>query len=684
MIFTLPTLFIISLIRAVVANQYNLDPQWDAHIGFLISDIIFFLFVVGWFIKKAERKVTPSVIFYFVAFLGSMVWDYQEGFYFLKFLVFPGVFYVLLNQKQFNNASIFNAIKYSFPILFDPIGSLRSFFSDILLSKKIQSQQKDTDTHSDFQFSLSKAIWFGVGLGILILLFLAALDPDFANFLRISEWWEIIAKSFLSLIFYVFVFFWYFWQPVHAKWTDEEKPSVMSTMLHRAVVMIVGIFVGYAFYDSYIVLRVFKLIKLTFETIGKNAQMNFLELVIMGGAWLFLVVYLLNRIKERRNENKSVRTIFMLLLLSSMWLIPPMLNIMRVLLNVYIPEFGLTARRLFGIYTTVGFLASFIVIFYGVATKMQELFSKVVITFFLTVLFLSFVNPTNLLIANWHFSRYIQNDTKADYDYFKKLRLEKWGWIFLQQLDTEQYKSDNLWGVLLAARTHNPELQKQYADNIVKGATDDIDEVKGKVQKQEFQQIASKFGNNQYWSVQESLSPVVEIQTITSTFSNSDEKFLRENLTSPRLVSRAGDMNSIMSAFSVMFDYRYRSAVFTQPAKVVGTRTYTNPNGTTTTTIETDNSVRKSQTLVFELNKSRVSNSTLALQGSAAPFIVRDLGNRCNEKRDFPSGRCFYFSDLCTQYKTRTGKDLVSPVIPKEFTTLYFNRQEYDSFCDNN
>ncbi len=611
-----------------------------------------------------------------------MVWDYQEGFYFLKFLVFPGVFYVLLNQKQFNNASIFNAIKYSFPILFDPIGSIRNFFSDILLSKKIQAQQKNTDTHSDFQFSLSKAIWFGVGLGILILLFLAALDPDFANFLRISEWWEIIAKTFLSLLFYVFVFFWYFWQPVHAKWTDEEKPSIMSTMLHRAVVMIVGIFVGYAFYDSYIVLRVLGMIKLTFETIGKNAQVNFLELVIMGGAWLFLVVYLLNRIKERRNENKSVRTIFMLLLLSSIWLIPPMLNIMRVLLNVYIPEFGLTARRLFGIYTTVGFLASFIVIFYGVTTKMQELFSKVVITFFLTVLFLSFVNPTNLVIANWHFSRYLQNDTKADYDYFKKLRLEKWGWIFLQQLDTESYKSDNLWGVLLASRTHQTELQKKYAENIVNGATDDMEEIKASVQNQNFKEIASKYGNNQYWAVQDSLAPVVEIETITST--QNDMKMFKENLMSDKFSSRPGTTYSITSMFNVMFDYRYRSAIFTQPPQVVGTRIITNPNGTITTTRETDNSVRKSQTLALGLNKSRVSNTTLALQGSAAPFIVRDLGNRCNEKRDYPSGRCFYFSDICTQYKTRTGNDLVSPVIPKEFTTLYFNRLEYDSFCDNN
>lgn len=676
MIFTLPTLFIISLIRAVVANQYNLDPQWDAHIGFLISDILFFVFVIGWFLKKSARKITPSVIIYFIAFFGSLVWDYQEGFYFLKFLVFPGVFYVLLNQERFNNASIVNAIKYSFPILYDPIGSVRSYLGDILLTKKLQAQQKDTDSSTDFHFSLSKAIWFGVGLGILILLFLAALDPDFANFLRISEWWEIIAKTLLSLMFYVFVFFWYFWQPVHANWADEEKPSVMSTLLHRAVVMIVGIFVGYAFYDSYIVLRVFKLIKLTFETIGKNAQVNFLELVIMGGAWLFLVVYLLNRIKERRAENKSVNTIFTLLLLSSIWLIPPMLNIMRVLLNVYIPEFGLTARRLFGIYTTVGFLASFMVIFYGVATKTRELFSKVVITFFLTVLFLSFVNPTNLIIANWHFSRYVNNDVKADYDYFKKIRLEKWGWIFLQQLDPQSYKTDTFWGVQLASRTHNQELQKQYAATIVEGVELEMNDMKDMVKNQQFQILTQTYADDTYWSLQQPFGSQLAIETVAHN--QSEIRMLKDSLVSDKVSADFGDQYAINSALNLTFDYRYRPGL--------GFPTQINsdyPTGSASGSTRFDTTSRKTQTFSFALNKNRSQNTFLTMRGNAAPFIIQDLSSKCKEDKTalYDTGRCFTLSDVCSDYIKRTGKSLEQPTIPQEFAALYFSREQYAQFC---
>ncbi|WP_285715319.1 hypothetical protein, partial [Proteus vulgaris] len=86
----------------------------------------------------------------------------------------------------------------------------------------------------------------------------------------------------------------------------------------------------------------------------------------------------------------------------------------------------------------------------------------------------------------------------------------------------------------------------------------------------------------------------------------------------------------LSSGFNVNFDYRYQPIITGLPTRITGTTTITNPNGTTTTQLDT--SIRKSQTLNCMLNRSRLKNTSIALEGSAAPFIVRDLKAKCDQK----------------------------------------------------
>lgn len=467
MIFTLLSFVILSIVRAIIVNRYDISPFTGAHMALLAPDLLFFGVMCYWYFIREKGNATKTTLLFFLAYLGSIVWDYQTGFYWLKFFAFPGLLYVITHQEKYNQTSIKQAIMYSFPILHAPFVSIKQFLSEIF-TRTHTVITTDTPTAKDEQpetisFSLSKAIWFGIGLGLFILIALATLDPDFASFLQLTKWWDILVDTFSSFIYYLFLFFWYFWKPIRTNWQDTMSELSLNTILHRAVVMIVGIFVGYTFYDGYIALRALHLIKLTFETVGKNTQMNFLELVVLGGGWLFLVAYLINKLKDKVTQKKStVATIFLLLIVSCIWLTPPVLNILRVLLTVYIPRFGLTARRLFGIYTTIAFVATLLYVMVGGWKKDATFFTKTTMIFFLTITLLSFAVPTNLLIANWHFSRYRNQDTKADFDYFKKIKLEKWGWLFDIQLKPEQHKSDIIWGLAIAEKTNDGEKQDEY------------------------------------------------------------------------------------------------------------------------------------------------------------------------------------------------------------------------------
>lgn len=239
------------------------------------------------------------------------------------------------------------------------------------------------------------------------------------------------------------------------------------------------------------------MIQLTFETVGRNTQMNFLELVILGGGWLFLVAYLVNKLKNKIEKKQStVSTIFMLLLVTCFWLVPPVLNILRVLLTVYIPMFGLTARRLFGIYTTVAFVITFLYVLWGGWKKDENFFAKTTISFFLSIILLSFAVPTNLLIADWHISRYLTQGTKADFDYFKKLKLEKWGWVFQSQFDTATYKSDIIWGLALAERQGDKAKQQEYKEVIRKLGIEEMNDMLTLINSNRMTEFMEKYSTN--------------------------------------------------------------------------------------------------------------------------------------------------------------------------------------------
>lgn len=499
-------LIFISIIRSIIVTNFDLSAFGGSHLWLILPDMLFLTIMWVWYSKKRypKKALTQGVFLYFLAYIGSFVWDYQEGFHWLKFLVFPGLLYVITHQVKFNTASLQQAVLYSFPILNNPIYSIKQFFNELWVrntSMVLNHSSAETKAKSSANadplmgFSFLKALWLGLAFGVFVLLLLATLDPDFASFLKITEWWDIVNDSFASLIYYLFMFFWFFWKPVTANWEENNYNPALSTLLHRAVVMVVGIFVGYTLYDSYILLRALKLIELTFETVGRNTQMNFLELVILGGGWLFLAAFFINQLQHKTHDKKSrIFTIITLLAVSCILLLPPVFNILRVLLDVYIPRYGLTARRLFGLYTTIAFLMTLGYVLYAKMKMDSLLFARAVIVFFIYLVVCSFVIPTNLIIGSWHFYRYLDQKPQADYQYFKKLQLKKWGWIFEKKLQPDVYKSDLIWGLTLAGMQDNKDTTNFYLEKIRTEVRPEINEIFDLLTTAQFDAFEEKYG----------------------------------------------------------------------------------------------------------------------------------------------------------------------------------------------
>jgi len=533
-------------IRGLVVYNFHISPFFGAHALLIGPDIFFCSIALYWLQRVKKIKLSFPVACYFFAFVGSIFWDYQSGYYALK-ICFPAILFFILNQKKFEVGTIGGFISSVVFALFSPL----VYFSQLIsqsnasLSKSPTSESKTTDS---LKPALIKAGIIGVVFGVIILGIVSGLDPEFGKFLNLDKLWQIVGDSILSAMYYLFILYWYFLAPVNTKWETKEQSMSFLRLMQSAIIVIVAIIIGYSLYDMYIVLRVLHLLSLVFETIGKNTQLYFLELVFLGGGLMYSGSFLISQLQGHEKTNHHARKMNIILIITLSLLIPPIVNILRALLIVYIPTFGLTALRLFGITTTASFVIAFSFLLYTYFKREKFVFTKSLLGFILPFIILSFALPNNLIVANWHFQKYMKGE-EADFNYFRKIRLEKWGGIFLPSLEyvknkgNKYFLSDQVWGFLLARETLNDKKQQLFKERMVADLKEQSEDISQKMIEMKFDELIQKYGaRNKQWV---SLRPVdsyihVEKQMATGGFQDSEmEKAIRTGLSDPYFFSRS-------------------------------------------------------------------------------------------------------------------------------------------------
>lgn len=454
------------------------------------SGLAFFLYSSYWLLVKEKVKFSPYLFVYLLAFLGSIIWDYQFGYYILKFL-FPFLLFLILHREELNRTSL-KELFFLVVSFFPPVFVYKALSNRTPLT--LAFQEKD-------QTSLPwKAITFGFLIGLAVMLMISFLDPEFAKFLRINEWLKYGRASLFSGLYYLIAFGWFFWTPLRVRWdVSEEKNHSLATLLQVAATIVTSIIIGYTLYDGYILLRAAKLIQLTFESLGKNTQMSYLEMVFMSGAWLFAALYLAGKMLRQNTDRitSQTRNYLIVLIATLAWLLPPLGNILRVLLVEYIPQFGLTSLRLFGLHTSVAFLVAMVATGLSLWFRSKNMFSHSVLGFALTLVLFSFLIPNNLLIYQLSLDRFHQGK-EIDYPYIRGVRLHKWGNYLLEKLDTSK-KSEKLLTLDLSLQTKNTPVSDKLKNEVDTYLDQELTEIKSFIEEQKFAEIKERYIPKDYW-----------------------------------------------------------------------------------------------------------------------------------------------------------------------------------------
>lgn len=447
---------ITAIFKAIILKTFEINPFTESHLLLLIPDLLFATAVSFWLIRIKKLPLTVPFIGWLVAYISSYIWDFQPGYEFIKVLIMPGLLALILNMQRFNSLRIWPTIRMMLPVLLQPIESIKSLAVSVFpLGKKSESKSKD----EEFSFPVVPAISAGAVLGLGMLLVLVGLDEEFAEFLRIADIWDIIAISFWTFLLNILSFFWFAWHPTFVRVDDSHAHNYqIKRFLQFGIIIATAVCIAYSIYDFYIVMRVLNMIQLAFETIGRNTQLYFIELVALGGTILFLSSYIINGIYAQADAavRNRARNYVLFIALAVMLLLPPLYNLFRVLLGVYIPEFGFSARRLFGIYTGVAFLVAAGVFYWNTFKTRSAQFAQVLVSFFLTVSLLSFAIPSNYIIFQSQLKNYLQGRT-ADFEYANRMRMGKTAWMILPSLPSgaEARATDTIWKYLLANRAGN-------------------------------------------------------------------------------------------------------------------------------------------------------------------------------------------------------------------------------------
>lgn len=276
-------------------------------------------------------------------------------------------------------------------------------------------------------------ITIGVFAGLFIVLILAILDREFALWIQnIKQILVLFRNIVATLVGYGAIFLWFFYGVAKSNLLvkSENKTTNYLGLFKIAALVVTALIVSYGLYDTYILMRLFNVLSLVYENVGKNTQLYFVELVSFGGILLFVTSFLLEKIILSSKDSKNIKEIKVLkplLILCAVLLILPLYNLFRALFFVYIPDFGLTARRVFGLYSIAAFFSSFVyLIIASMFSKNKSgIFANVYIIFFTVLSLLVFVLPNNILIYKSQLSRYLKS-ADSDVSYLLKLNTGKW------------------------------------------------------------------------------------------------------------------------------------------------------------------------------------------------------------------------------------------------------------------
>lgn len=633
-----------AIIRGFITTKLSIQP-FGAHLWTVIPDLVVLSLGAYWILVKKKLQLTLPLVAYFTAMLGSIVWDYQLGYYALKIL-FPLILFAIANLKKLETTSIKEFLKLMLPLAISLVFPPYVFY---LLYQRYQQRSKKTQ---EPQYSgYYKYIAFGLVAGLLIILSLAGLDQEFSQFLQLDRWWEVIGKSIASYFYYLAYFVWFFWLPLVPDWKPAKVKPNLRSLIKAAIVMVVAIMVGYSLYDLYIGLRAFKVVDFTFESMGKNTQMQYLEMVVMGGVWLLSGAWVLDKITTfYQGTSQKVVKLANTLLISFLWLVPPVLNIVRVLFKVYIPEFGLTGRRLFGIHTTMVYVFVTVAVGLSYLNQKKHTFVKNLLAASLLLSLLAFALPNNLIIASWHFEKY-KKGQEVDFEYLKQVRLQKWGSIFLDQLEPEKHQSDSVWGLMWAKMTKNKTATKFYAQNLANQVERELAVVEIKLEEWDFKNFTKAYANDNYWYYQEG-----PIEKVSLEVENDwDEEAYLNDLIDDELSSsdHALKRRPLMVSLDLKVKKRVESSIVTSD---------------TLDSVLTRNKSRV-QVIDFGLNANRNQKNILKLNGNIDPFVYKNLKKDCEDGSK--NGSYLSLKNVCAQSKHLVS--LQKPDIPKLLVEKYLN-----------
>lgn len=500
-------LLIPTLIRTVLVLFFKVDYFSSSILWLIIPDLIFLGISYKWLLLDKKIKLNIFSWLLLLVLLGFFIWDHNELIFVFHFF-FPFLFFMSLNKEKFVEMNLVKMVMNFFTLLFNPFAQFLAF-----LKKKnpkenqeiAKSEVKNSQQELKQQTGYGKSIFIGLLLGVLIISILGQIDPSFKEFLdKLINFnlWEIVWKFIASYLTYYLLFFWYIANPTTAKWILKiDQETKLYKLIQWAIVMILTIVIGYTLYDGYILLRALHILKLTYESMGQNTQLYYLELVFLGGSLLFGSTHLLHKFFGGKNLTHKDQAVTKYLLISLLWLIPPIYNILRALLIVYIPEYGLTIKRLVGIYTTLAFILAFTLVIFNYFKKNRLIFVDSFLSFCLSLTLLVSILPNNLLIMNWHLNKYLQGEN-VDYEYLDKLNLTKWGFIFKNKIDPQTYITDNLIASLITNPISNKKAFSSYALKVVNEVETEEEKIAKTLEEGNFIALRTyldETGETKYW-----------------------------------------------------------------------------------------------------------------------------------------------------------------------------------------
>lgn len=619
-----------AVIRGLILARFDIFPLFSSHFWVIGADLIFFVAVLYWMIARSKVKLGLATTAYLLSFFGSLIWDFQDVFIPLKIFL-PFIFILIIHRDKFEKVSFKSFAEFLTFLILYPLSLIEAVWN---------SFQNKVKSKNEGEINYMGPVMIGLVVGVGILGLLLVLDPEFADFLQIEKIKEILVNSVVSLLYYFATFVWFFFGPMRTKFEyQESSPHVLKSVVHRATVLVTAIAVGYTFYDLFIIGRILNVLSLTFDSVGKNTQLYFIELIVLAGVLLFAVAYILDALADFKNSASALVTRVTTFGAGSLlWLLPPVANILRALLVVYIPAFGLTHKRVFGIYTVIAFVAAFLLVVSIFGKDRNRLFINSIITFFLTLTVLGFVMPNNIMIANWHMDAYLSGK-EVDLQYFGQIKLEKWGHLFFEKLEPRKNKTDNLWGFFLARSVHDKDREEGYLDGLTDWVEGESSEIERLLRNQEIGLLMDKYKGEDYWYYKG--GKIDGVNVLANTGEVGDQ--LKDHLTTSNWYDGYFFDRGSFAWFDVSYNSPYASQQF-------------------------------SVSLDLDFGKYRGNPNILKIKSEVAPFWVRDLKESCSASfGQYSESAKFY--NYCANYRSLYAARFNYPEIPEDLVRAYFTSQ---------